>query len=143
MSTDAIRSYLRALREAQGISQKAVADTLGIQVVSWGRQERGESEEITADMLFKAMRFLKGSFRDLQELAADGADTSRGAELARHRADEIARGELSAYRETVSDAEFEALLNELDQIYAASNTAGARLRAVFSRLRGGGGVPPA
>lgn len=136
MEGDAVRAYLRALREAQDISQQAVADALGVQRVTWGNYELGKNKTMTSDALLTVLRYLNGSFRDLQELAAKSDDATLGMRLARRRAEEIARGELAAYRESASEAELTSLLTEIDRAVRESARLVPDLQGILRRLRG-------
>lgn len=143
MSTDAVRAYLRTLRERRGLTQEAVADALGMQRVNWGRYEKGRNQTMSSDLLLAAMRVLGGSFRDLKDLAGDNADEAMGAMLAIRRAERIAAGELSAYEETAGTDELNQLLAEIEQFYReAAEHPPSFLGWLRRRLPGGGGPRP-
>ncbi len=139
MATDAIRAYLTTLREVRRISQQRVADEIGVTRVSWQKYENGTTRDPQSSFLLGALRFLGGSFDDLRELSGAAATEEQGKAMAALRAARLeAAAAEEALRETLSAAEWDAYVAELEQRARDLAERARREEERINRLRGGG-----
>lgn len=81
-ASDAVRVYIRTLRDAQEISQDTVADAIRMARRTYTAWEAGtEIKDIKAPALIRAIKFLDGAFDHLEEL--ENATDDRAEQLAR------------------------------------------------------------
>lgn len=80
-SADALRSYIAALRQEQGYSQNTVANSIGMAPRTYIAWETGETQDIKAPVVIRAIKFLGGAFKHLAEL--DEASEEEAAQKAR------------------------------------------------------------
>jgi transcriptional regulator with XRE-family HTH domain len=80
-----IQTYLRTLRERQGISRKAITDMLGVRIAMYADWEAGQSITMPFPILMRIIIHVGGTLEDLERiaLARDGHET-----LGRRLADE-------------------------------------------------------
>jgi transcriptional regulator with XRE-family HTH domain len=89
MSADALRSYVRTLRQLRNISQPDVADAIGMALRTYKSWEVGETRDIKTPYLLRAVRFLRGSFDQVATIP-DSATVEDGAILAHELVDSFA-----------------------------------------------------
>jgi transcriptional regulator with XRE-family HTH domain len=81
-ASDAVRVYIRTLRDAQEISQDTVADAIRMARRTYTAWEAGtEIKDIKAPALIRAIKFLGGAFDHLEEL--ENATDDHAEQLAR------------------------------------------------------------
>lgn len=66
--SDALRAYISTLRSVQGYSQDAVADSIGIARRTYIAWETGETKDIKAPLIIRAIKLLGGAFGHLADL---------------------------------------------------------------------------
>lgn len=126
-------AYLKRLRRSRRISQQAMADALGITRLAWGQIERGETERPGADLFFAGMKFLRGSWDHIRELADDHATIEDAVRLAAHRVSEEHTHGLIALGQSVSQREMLAAVEELERELVHSTLAFPRLALLLRR----------
>jgi transcriptional regulator with XRE-family HTH domain len=82
VSPDAIRGYIRALRQSRKVSQAALAEAIQMAVRTYKDWELGATANIDAPHMLRAMRVLEGSLDQIADLPT-GATAEDGAALAR------------------------------------------------------------
>jgi transcriptional regulator with XRE-family HTH domain len=82
VSAEAIRSYIRTLRQARKISQPALASSIKMALRTYKDWELGATASIDAPYLLRAVRVLSGSLDQLSSLP-EHATAEDGAALAR------------------------------------------------------------
>ena len=78
MAANNLRRYLQILRKKRGVSQKDLADAMGLSlraIVDW---ETGSTDDIKSVPLTRALEFLQGSFADIEELTLLRDDDEEG-----------------------------------------------------------------
>lgn len=70
------RTYIRVLREGQGITRKMLADAMGISLATMADWERGQPIGLPPELLLRATDYLGGAYEDLVQIAdeRDGSD---------------------------------------------------------------------
>lgn len=106
--------YLGELRKGRGVSQLATAEAVGLSRQGWRDIETGVTKDPSTGVFIKAMRFLGGSFRDVQDLVAPNATKQDALRLAQERAEYIAAHGIAAWRETASDLEIQTHLRAIE-----------------------------
>lgn len=81
MSSDALRSYIRTLRQERKVSQGALAERIGVAPRTYKAWETGGTKDIKAPFLVRAIRYLRGSFDQVAEIS-DNATSEEGAQMA-------------------------------------------------------------
>lgn len=82
MSADAMRAYISVLRKGRGLSQDALAESIGMNPRTYLAWETGKIQDIKAPFLLKAVEVLRGSADHLVRLADDNLGVSEGRDLA-------------------------------------------------------------
>src|SRR5436305_346224 len=83
MSMLAVTAYLREIRSQKDISQKALADAMGLSLRQTNRWETEGTEGIKADALMRAVSFLGASIQHVMTLfAREDATAEDGQRLA-------------------------------------------------------------
>lgn len=82
VSADAIRGYIRTLRQEEEKTQEDVAEAIRMAVRTYKAWELGKTKDIKTPYLIRAVHFLQGSLDQIADLA-DDATQEEGAELAR------------------------------------------------------------
>lgn len=80
--SDAIRAYIITLRSEQHITQTAAAKASGLGDRAYKSWEAGDTQDIKGPPLIRLVRFLGGSFDDLESLEHADADAGRDRALA-------------------------------------------------------------
>jgi transcriptional regulator with XRE-family HTH domain len=81
-----IQTYVRTLRERQGISRKAIADMLGVLIATYADWEAGRSTAMTFPVLVRLTTYVGGTLDDLQQIAlAHDGHERLGRRLAEER----------------------------------------------------------
>jgi len=79
--SDALRGYLSHLREENKVSQKTLADAMGIARNTYIAWETGETKDLKVPLMIRAMRFLHVPLEHLDELA-DAETEEQGRAIA-------------------------------------------------------------
>ncbi len=82
VSADAIRGYVRTLRQLRKVSQPKLAEAIGMAVRTYKDWELGTTKGIDAEYLLRAVKYLHGELNQLSSLL-DSATAEDGATLAR------------------------------------------------------------
>jgi transcriptional regulator with XRE-family HTH domain len=85
MTTDGLRAYLRALRQARKISLPTLADAIGLSrraLIDW---EMGKTEELKSGPLLRAISFLDASLEHVRYLVTSEAGVAEGKALAKEQ----------------------------------------------------------
>lgn len=82
VSAEAIRGYVRTLRQERKISQPKLAEAIKMALRTYKDWELGETAKIDASYVLRAVRFLNGNFDQLADLE-DDATQKDGEDLAR------------------------------------------------------------
>jgi transcriptional regulator with XRE-family HTH domain len=81
-----VQTYVRTLREHQGLSRKEVADKLGVLIATYADWETGQSTAMAFPVLARLIRHVGGSLDDLQRIAlAPEGHEALGLQLAQER----------------------------------------------------------
>jgi len=81
-----IQTYVRTLRERQGLSRKEVADMLGVLIATYADWEAGQSTAMAFPVLVRLTTHVGGSLDDLQRIAlAPEGHEALGRRLAEER----------------------------------------------------------
>jgi transcriptional regulator with XRE-family HTH domain len=81
-----VQTYVRTLRERQGLSRKEVADRLGVLIATYADWESGQSTAMAFPVLARLIRYVGGSLDDLQRIAlAPEGHEALGLQLAQER----------------------------------------------------------
>ena len=88
----AIRTYIRELRKRRNVSQKELADHIGLSLRAFSDWETGKSDDLKAMLFIKAILFLNGSWNDIVDLV-EHADN----EVGEGKAIEYAKGRMPEY----------------------------------------------
>lgn len=78
---DALRGYISHLREEKGTSQRELAEAMGIARNTYIAWETGETKDLKAPLLIRALRFLSVPLEHLEELV-DAETEEEGRALA-------------------------------------------------------------
>jgi transcriptional regulator with XRE-family HTH domain len=79
---DALRGYLRELRDRQHISQKDLADRIGLSLRAFVDWETGKTEDLKGSLLVQAIKEVGASWKDIESFTADSTfDDGRAAAL--------------------------------------------------------------
>lgn len=82
VSADAIRGYIRTLRKERKVTQPALAKAMKMALRTYKDWELGNSADIKAPYLLRAVEFLHGSYKQIAGLSEE-ATTQDGEALAR------------------------------------------------------------
>lgn len=82
MSADALRAYLRALRDGRDMTQEQVAQAIGMVYRSYVDWELGTTKELKATFLIRIIQLLHGSWEHAQKLAKPNATVEQARDLA-------------------------------------------------------------
>lgn len=83
MNTNGLHGYIITLRKARGLTQDELAEATGVALRTWTNWERGDTGDIKASVLFKALDRLGGSVSDVA--AVIDADYDTGIAVAQRR----------------------------------------------------------
>lgn len=103
MSADAMRTYVATLRRGRGVSQKDLADRIGMNARTYLSWETGETQDIKAPYLLRAVEVLSGSADHLMRLADDRLGAEEGRKLAEVILEGLAAGGGLEYVKTPED----------------------------------------
>lgn len=117
MSADAIRSYVETLRDGRGITQNTLANNIGMHWRTYVAWATGNTEDIKAPYLLKAIDILGGSPDHLVRLSRDDATEQMGVQLARAVLGGMATEGTVAYTQTPVDVR--QLMNYFDEELSA------------------------
>lgn len=84
---DTIRTYLRELRKRRGISQKTLAEHIGMSLRAFSDYELGKTEGLKGAMLIQAVLYLDAAWSDMIDLARPDATEEDAIERARAHVD--------------------------------------------------------
>jgi transcriptional regulator with XRE-family HTH domain len=129
--SEAIRAYIMRLRTGQGISQDSLADDIGMPRRTYIAWETGETKDIKAPALIRAIKVLGGAFTHLGLL--DDAPEERGRQIA----DEW----LHLTPEQREQAE--RIQSKFERVIALADDDPARLEQVIERIRSDARSDPA
>lgn len=76
---DAIRAYLHAIRHARKISQRTLAERIGLSERAWIDWETGKTADLKASVLIKTVAILGASLGDVAQLLEMDADSGTQA----------------------------------------------------------------
>lgn len=129
--SDAIRAYIAALRLGQGYSQDVLADAIGMARRTYIAWETGETKDIKAPPIIRAIKFLGGAFGHLAEL--DNATEEEAGQKAR-----------DWLRMTPAErAQVERIHTKLRRVIEIGDEDPERLEQVIERLRADARADPA
>ena len=80
---NAIREYIRVLREGQNVTQEKLGETIGLSRQAVNEWEKGRTYDMRGSSLIKAIIFLKGRMTDVSLLL--NASVEQGYEFAAKR----------------------------------------------------------
>jgi transcriptional regulator with XRE-family HTH domain len=80
--TDGMRAYLREVRIQRGVSQRALAEAMGLSLRALIDWESGKTDDLKSTSLFRAASFLRASLDDIRTLIEAGADEAAGRQRA-------------------------------------------------------------
>ena len=80
---DAVREYIRVLREGRNITQEKLGEVIGLSRQAVNEWEKGRTYDIKGSSLIKAVAFLKGRITDVSLLL--NASVEQGYEFATKR----------------------------------------------------------
>ncbi len=80
--TDGMRAYLREVRIQRGISQRALAEAMGLSLRALIDWESGKTDDLKSTSLFRATSFLRASLDDIRALIEAGAGEEEGRQRA-------------------------------------------------------------
>ena len=78
---DALRGYISHLREENKVSQKTLAEAMGIARNTYIAWETGETKDLKVPLMIRAMRFFRVPLEHLEELA-DAETEDQGRQIA-------------------------------------------------------------
>lgn len=135
MEYDPVWQYVIELRRKRKVTQEKLAAGIGLSREGW-RLIETVTEDPKTSIFLDAIRFLGGSWEDIQELAAQGVTKARALELARHRADYIAIHGLAAKRQTFSQQEIDDQLLLIEDAVTRASMAVPGLEKLVQKARG-------
>ena len=103
MSADGMRVYISTLRKGRGLSQDALAESIGMNPRTYLAWETGKIQDIKAPFLLKAVGVLRGSSDHLVRLADDKIGADEGRSLADAALEGFEAGGGLAYIKTPED----------------------------------------
>lgn len=130
-SADTLRAYIAALRQGQGYSQDLVADSIGMARRTYIAWETGETKDIKAPVIIRAIKFLGGAFKHLAELD----------EITEAEAEQKARDWLKLTPE--QRAQEERIQAKFKRVIELGEQDPERLEQVIERLRSDAHADPA
>jgi len=140
MSTIAVGTYLRVLRNAAGLSQEEAAVQAGISAKTLGRWEKGSGDhEPTVTNLKQLVRVLGGSVRDAMHLLVTEDATERdGDSIAKTWLEMPAeqRAKIDSIIENTMSEELLGIIQELREDYQDDRTLVEFLRGALLGRRG-------
>ena len=80
--TDGMRAYLRELRVQRGVSQRALAEAMGLSLRALIDWESGKTDDLKSTYLFRVVAFLGASLDDIRTLVEAGAGEDEGRQRA-------------------------------------------------------------
>ncbi len=83
VSSDAVRTYIRTVREARKISQGQVAARAGLSLRAYANWERKHTASIKPRQLMRVVDFLKVPTSHIKRLLSDKSSEEAGHQLAR------------------------------------------------------------
>jgi transcriptional regulator with XRE-family HTH domain len=101
---DAVRLYLRELRDLQGITQQDAADNIGWSLRAYSDWETGKTNDIKFRFIVRLVVLVGASWEDISQLELDNFAPDDGARLAEKR--------IKSPSEK-SNQELQSLINEL------------------------------
>lgn len=121
--SDAIRAYVARLRSGSGLSQEALAETIGMARRTYIEWETGATKDIKAPALIRAIKALGGAFTHLGLL--DDATEEKGRQIA----DEW------LHLSPEQRMQVERIQSKFERVIALGDDDPARLEQVIERLR--------
>lgn len=121
--SDAIRAYVERLRNGRSMSQELLAETIGMARRTYIAWETGETKDIKAPALIRAIKVLGGAFTHLGLL--EDAPEEKGRQIA----DEWLR--LSPEQQ----AQVERIHSKFERVIALDDDDPVRLEQVIARVR--------
>jgi transcriptional regulator with XRE-family HTH domain len=113
MEMAGLASYIRTLREGQGITRAWLAEQAGTTETSLYRIENGKQEP-SGQLLLNLVAAVRGSYTDARNLlAGNGADEHTGRELAEKRLSQAEIAMIDSLIEDIGDEEAERLADQL------------------------------
>lgn len=82
MSADALRAYLRTLRDGRDLTQEQVAQAIGLAYRSYVDWELGTTKELKGTFLIRIVQLLRGSWDHAQRLAKPSATIEQARDMA-------------------------------------------------------------
>jgi len=129
---DALRGYITRLREKQGVSQRALAEAMGVARNTYLLWETGDTKDLKTPLVVRALRFLGVPLDQLEQLV--GAETEEeGQQLADSWIESTKEGRTKLAR----------IEDKFRRVIELSDEEPERVRQVIERLRADARSDPA
>jgi transcriptional regulator with XRE-family HTH domain len=116
MSAVALRAYIRTLRDLRGITQKQVAQAIGLPYRTYVDWEGGSTAELRGSPLVRAIDFLKGSWDDVRQLVREDVTEAQGRQLATDVLTQEEREGLKQLASSIPDDQVAEVLDRIKQL---------------------------